>query len=265
MNTRVSTGNTVPGDGATFCGQGYTACTGRSNYDRQGKKHQVDLVNDPGLIMRDHELSAAVMIEGMLDGDFTGKSLHDCMKNGKFDAIAARRIINGYTKPRMINGVLQKRPVARKIKRHYQRFLTALNKANILLVSDNLTQPLPDKIKRAGKSRTILGGGSVLAGVSAAAPLATELVEQFQSKATEVISAPVASVTKLAEASKVATEKTGEVIENVSGLAALFGFSSAGYTQFLFWALMVSLAVIATGGGLAIYARWDDLNSGKNP
>ena len=120
-------GNINPGDGVRYAGGGFTMLTGRNNYKKQGDKHNVDLVNDPELVLIDYDLSADIMVSGMLDGDFTGKKLADYdLPDGGFDALGARRIVNGYQKPKIVNGVEIDKPHARLIVATYELFLNAL-------------------------------------------------------------------------------------------------------------------------------------------
>lgn len=89
-------GNLTPGDGARYCGRGYTQLTGRSNYAKAEAALGVPLVADPDLALTP-EIAAKIMRRGMQEGWFTGKSLSTYLP-----AIAdihqfanARRIING--------------------------------------------------------------------------------------------------------------------------------------------------------------------------
>lgn len=105
-------GNTFIGDGAKFAGRGYVQLTGRGNYAFQSKKHKVDLISQPDLLMTDKALSATILIRGMIEGDFTGKKLAHYLHAGKTDFINARRIINGKDKARLIAGYAEKILVA---------------------------------------------------------------------------------------------------------------------------------------------------------
>lgn len=98
-------GNTVPGDGAEFCGRGYVQLTGRANYAKAAEKTGADLIGNPDLAM-DPGVAAQIMVKGMLEGWFTGKSLRTYLKNPADLAqfTAARRIINGQDKAQMIAG-----------------------------------------------------------------------------------------------------------------------------------------------------------------
>ena len=132
-------GNDQPGDGAKYCGRGCAQVTGKHNYAHHGKKHGVDLIANPDLLLHDHSLSVAVMYQGMLDGDFTGKKLDDywtdnhAHNSGSFDAIGARRIINGRDKAKLIAG-------------YYDKFLGALLHAKAIYESNakpDYRRPVP--------------------------------------------------------------------------------------------------------------------------
>jgi len=110
-------GNCTPGDGAKYCGRGLPQLTGLKNYLFQGNKHGLDLVNNPDLMLQ-MDVSAKVLVSGMVDGDFTGKSLDDCYdENGVFDPLEARRVINGNDCDELI-------------KRYHERFLAAIYEAS---------------------------------------------------------------------------------------------------------------------------------------
>ena len=97
-------GNVSAGDGARFCGRGLVQVTWFCNYDKQGKKHGMDFVKNPDLLLH-LETSVKVMIEAMIDGDFCyvkrGSSYYPASfdmftaDDGTFNKIEARRIVNG--------------------------------------------------------------------------------------------------------------------------------------------------------------------------
>jgi hypothetical protein len=105
-------GNTKKGDGARYTG-GLVQLTGRTNFRNQGIKHGIPLEAEPERILT-MPVSLKVLVEGMLDGDFTGKALADYTdKSGNLDAIQARRVVNG-------------RDQAGKVARYHALFLEAL-------------------------------------------------------------------------------------------------------------------------------------------
>lgn len=94
-------GNTTPGDGERYPGQGYVQLTGKGNYLKAGTALGVDLVGHPELALKP-DIAARVMVKGMAGGWFTGKSCRDYLPPaGHADQAAytqARRIINGQDK-----------------------------------------------------------------------------------------------------------------------------------------------------------------------
>ena len=73
-----SLGNTpqADGDGYKFRGRGYVQITGTTNYRKFSKILGIDLLTYPDLAL-DKDNAATIMVDGMKDGVFTGKSLTD--------------------------------------------------------------------------------------------------------------------------------------------------------------------------------------------
>lgn len=83
-------GNLHKGDGYLFRGRGYVQITGRDNYAKFG----LDLIANPDKAL-EPGTAFKIMVAGMLNGLFTGKSLYTYIHDGICDYVAARRIING--------------------------------------------------------------------------------------------------------------------------------------------------------------------------
>jgi hypothetical protein len=98
-------GNTSPGDGAKYCGRGYVQLTWKNNYAKAEKKLGKPLISNPDLAM-DCSIASDIMISGMGEGWFTGKSCKTYLPtSGTADLkqfTDARRIINGQDKARLI-------------------------------------------------------------------------------------------------------------------------------------------------------------------
>lgn len=100
-------GNIQIGDGAKYAGRGYVQLTGRANYQRAQMELGQNLVDQPDLAMND-AVAASVMVKGMSEGWFTGRSLQTYLpskspgQRGQF--IEARRIINGTDRAQDIAG-----------------------------------------------------------------------------------------------------------------------------------------------------------------
>ncbi len=84
-------------------GRGYVQLTWEENYRKMGRHLGVDLLGNLDLAM-DPRIAAAIMFEGMMRGDFTGKSLEMYFSDGTDDPVGARRIINGTDKDELIAG-----------------------------------------------------------------------------------------------------------------------------------------------------------------
>ena len=87
-------------------GRGYVQLTWEDNYRRMGEKLGVDLIADKDKAL-DPKIAADIMVRGMVDGDFTGKSLPQCLPD-EIGSTAqfkeARKIINGRDKASLIAG-----------------------------------------------------------------------------------------------------------------------------------------------------------------
>lgn len=87
-----------------FYGRGYVQLTWLTNYAFMKNRLGVDFVNKPEFALVPKH-AANIMIVGMLEGSFTGKSLKTYIKNGLYNEfISARRIINGTDKDKLIAG-----------------------------------------------------------------------------------------------------------------------------------------------------------------
>lgn len=101
-------------DGADFRGRGYVQLTGRDNYrrltehlvragfgyDLDGQRwgdgrRPLDLVCHPTHVHRVPALAARVLVDGMMEGLFTGRALPEFVSDGRTDFEGARRVVNG--------------------------------------------------------------------------------------------------------------------------------------------------------------------------
>ncbi len=94
-------GNVMPGDGVKFCGRGFVQLTGRSNYTYWAERLKVNLVEEPDIALR-HDIATKIIIDGMIQGNFTGKKLNDYFNATKDDWVNARRIVNGIDKAELV-------------------------------------------------------------------------------------------------------------------------------------------------------------------
>lgn len=97
-------GNTQPGDGVRYAGRGYVQLTGRANYAKYGIENDPDAAMDPAV-------AAAILVDGMSNGTFTGRKLANYLPGGY---VGARRVINGTDKAAKIAGHAEKFEAALK-------------------------------------------------------------------------------------------------------------------------------------------------------
>lgn len=107
---RDNLGNTEPGDGWNFRGRGLVQITGRANYAKYGLTANPDLAADI-------KTAAWVMVDGMVNGRFTGAKLAQFFTTSKNDPVNARTIINALDH-------------ADKIAGYHRQFESAIKAAN---------------------------------------------------------------------------------------------------------------------------------------
>jgi predicted chitinase len=80
--------------GEVYYGRGYVQITWKANYARLGARLGVDLVANPDRAL-DPRIAADILMVGMAEGLFTGRSLATFLGIDKTDWRGARRIVNG--------------------------------------------------------------------------------------------------------------------------------------------------------------------------
>jgi putative chitinase len=90
----------IPINGKVYYGRGHVQLTWLANYEKAGKFLGIDLVNKPELAL-DEKISASIIINGMLYGWFTGKTIKSYLGKPSY-YIDSRRIINGTDKAALI-------------------------------------------------------------------------------------------------------------------------------------------------------------------
>jgi len=86
-----------------YYGRGYVQLTWYENYEVQGKRLGIDLLNHPELALQP-SVAGSIMISGMTRGDFTGRKLGQFFTPTLTDYVGARKIINGQDKAGLIAG-----------------------------------------------------------------------------------------------------------------------------------------------------------------
>lgn len=104
-----------PQTGRSYYGRGKVQLTWYDNYLRMGEILGLPLTDNPDLLLKS-DVSAKVMIVGMMRGVFTGRGLRRYFTDEGADPVGARRIVNGTDKDSLIAG-------------YYEFFLSAIKGA----------------------------------------------------------------------------------------------------------------------------------------
>lgn len=94
-------GNEV--NGHVYYGRGFVQLTWLNNYIEMGHVLGIQLADDPDKALVP-DTAALIMVEGMMDGLFTGKKLSDYINAGGADYRDARRTVNGTDRAALIEG-----------------------------------------------------------------------------------------------------------------------------------------------------------------
>lgn len=145
-------------------GRGPIQVTHERNYRRVGDLLGIDLVADPGLLMK-QPWGARSAVLGMIHGVYTGKKLADYFNGNTNNPKGARRIVNGTDK-------------ASLIATYHKAFLDAIKAAPVAEVSTPMAEPAPAPVEELArpdgpplaKDRTTIGG--LLAGAGGIGGLA---------------------------------------------------------------------------------------------
>lgn len=108
---RSDLGNDQPGDGKRFKGRGYPMLTGRRNYEWGSRASGVDLIVDP-VRAADPDISASLIIAGMMLGDFTGVGLGRFINDDKTDFVNARKTVNRLDRAETIADIAERYLIA---------------------------------------------------------------------------------------------------------------------------------------------------------
>jgi putative chitinase len=106
---RKDLGNVQAGDGKRYMGRGYVQITGRTNYQKASRLVGKDLVSDPDLAL-EPEISAKIIVDGMVNGWFTGKKMADYTSYRDM-----RRVVNAMDKADLIASHAEKFETALKL------------------------------------------------------------------------------------------------------------------------------------------------------
>jgi predicted chitinase len=90
-------------DGKSWLGRGLVQLTHRRNYEAMSAVTGIDLVERPERAM-EPQVSATILVEGMLRGSFTGRRLSQYFDARRADWEGARAIVNGTDRAALIAG-----------------------------------------------------------------------------------------------------------------------------------------------------------------
>lgn len=94
-------------------GRGYVQLTWEDNYKRAGKEVGVNLTHDPDKAL-DPDVAVKILVAGMMEGWFTGKSLGDYVTLQRSDFVGARRVVNGTDQAETIAAIARQYDAALK-------------------------------------------------------------------------------------------------------------------------------------------------------
>lgn len=139
----------MPLTGHVFYGRGYAQLTWADNYQLVGEAIKMNLRMFPDLALNP-DVAGLIIVRGMIEGMFTGKTLAQYFNVSTDDPEGARSIVNGTDKAKLIAG-------------YYRQFLDAL-----LAAETKTPQPTDvtnDEAKPDGtpllKDQTTLGAGAI--------------------------------------------------------------------------------------------------------
>lgn len=94
-----------------YIGMGFVQLTWLNNYKKFQplikQRFGVDIISNPKLLLR-VDISAFVLVYGMINGTFTARKLSNYIHSGKTDFPEARRVVNGTDRAEHIAGIATK-------------------------------------------------------------------------------------------------------------------------------------------------------------
>lgn len=90
-------------DGKSWLGRGLVQLTHKRNYEAMSAVTGIDLVANPDRAM-EPDVATTILVDGMLQGSFTGRRLSQYFNGQSEDWVGARAIINGRDRAELIAG-----------------------------------------------------------------------------------------------------------------------------------------------------------------
>jgi len=83
--------------GKAWYGRGYVQLTFKYNYIKAGRNLNIDLTTDPDKAL-ETTIAKKTLVEGMMEGWFTGRALPAYVSHSRSDYFNARKVVNGLNK-----------------------------------------------------------------------------------------------------------------------------------------------------------------------
>lgn len=84
-----------------YYGRGFIQITWKENYAKFSKQLEEDFVKNPDLVMIP-KYAFRILVDGLINGSFTGKKISDYINDSKKDYKGARRCVNGTDKADLV-------------------------------------------------------------------------------------------------------------------------------------------------------------------
>lgn len=115
------------------------------------------------------------------------------------------------------------------------------------------------KLKQALKSRTVK---AVLAG---SGTLGAAALETATSSIGEIVKSPVEAIEKAKNTIDGVSLDLEQITDKTGVIASLLGFDSTNYIHFVKYGVLATVSIVFISFLIIGYARFDDMNTGKNP
>ncbi|MEI6789819.1 MAG: polymorphic toxin-type HINT domain-containing protein [Myxococcaceae bacterium] len=120
---------------APWYGRGYAQLTHKENYEKYSKRLRMDLIANADLMLRE-DVSAAVIVDGMMYGAFTNVGLPHFINDNRCDFVQARITVNAKDKQHEIAAIARKWAAYFRDRCHNGQYTAALSWLKWLPIHD---------------------------------------------------------------------------------------------------------------------------------